>query len=159
MKSKIWMLLIASASLFACQKQASTPGTGNGTDGTTTVISESSVPAVVVSSFNNSFAGSTEVEWHKKSEHSFEVEFNHENERHEAEFDDKGHESSHSVTCTDGAVPATVLDAFRNDFPADNVFEWKLNSDGSWKAHFMRGSVQWEATYSANGAQLKVEHD
>lgn len=158
MKSKIWMLLIASTSLFACQKQATTPGTGSA-GGTTTVISESSVPAVVVSSFNNSFAGSTEVEWHKKGEHGFEVEFNHENERHEAEFDDNGHESSHSVTCTDGAVPAAVLGAFRNDFSTDNVFEWKLNSDGSWKAHFMRGSVQWEATYSADGAQIKVEHD
>ena len=147
-----------SKSLFSRQKQAATPGTGS-TGGTTTVIAASSVPDVVVSSFNSSFAGSTEVEWHKKGEHAFEVEFNQENERHEAEFDDNGHESSHSVICTDGAVPSAVLTAFRNAFPADNVFEWKLNSDGSWKAHFMRGAVQWEATYTADGSQLKVEHD
>lgn len=159
MKSKIWMLLIASTIVLSCKKETTNPGTDNNAGGTVTVIAESSVPAVVVNSFNSSFSGATEVEWHKSGEHGFEVEFNHENERHEAEFDDNGHESSHTVICTDGAVPAVVLDAFRSAFPADNVYEWKLNNDGTWKAHFMRGSVKWEATYTADGSQVKVEHE
>ena len=67
--------LIASASLFSCQKQAATPAQA-APEALQTVIAASSVPDVVVSSFNSSFAGSTEVEWHKKGEHAFEVEFN-----------------------------------------------------------------------------------
>lgn len=122
-----------------------------------TVVAQSAVPAAIVASFSASFAGATEVEWHKSGNH-FEVEFNHQSQRHHAGFDDSGHQSSHSVTCINGAVPAVVLTAFRNSHPNDYVYEWNLRNDGNWKAHFYRGTVKWEATYSAAGILIKEEH-
>jgi hypothetical protein len=50
-----------------------------------------------------------------------------------------------------------VLDAFRQRFTADYVYEWKLRNDGTWKAHFMRGTIKYEATYSATGTLIKFE--
>lgn len=38
------------------------------------------------------------------------------------------------------------------------VYEWNLRNDGSWKAHIMRGTVKYEATFSATGALLKFEN-
>jgi hypothetical protein len=110
----------------------------------------------VISSFNSSFSGATEVEWQRHSS-SFEAQFNHSSQRHSAGFDDSGHQSSHSILCLDGPVPPAVLTAFRQNFPTDNVYEWKLRNDGTWRAHFMRGSVKWEATFSASGTLIKVE--
>ena len=54
-------------------------------------------------------------------------------------------------------MPQVVLDAFRQRFSADNVFEWKLTNAGEWKAHFMRGAIKFEATFSATGAFIKFE--
>ena len=42
-------------------------------------------------------------------------------------------------------------------YPGDMVYEWNLRNDGSWKAHIMRGTVKYEATFSATGALLKFE--
>jgi hypothetical protein len=35
---------------------------------------------------------------------------------------------------------------FQQRFPTDNVYEWKLTNAGEWKAHFMRGTIKYEAT-------------
>ena len=155
--------LLISAAIFSllafssCQKaDTTTPATTN--PQAITIVPQSAVPAATVASFTASFAGATEVEWHK-SGNNFEVEFNHQGQRHHAGFDDSGHQSSHSVTCINAAVPAAVLTAFRNSHPNDNVYEWRLQNDGSWKAHFYRNAVKWETTYSAAGAFIKEEHD
>jgi hypothetical protein len=37
------------------------------------------------------------------------------------------------------------------------VYEWKLTNAGEWKAHFMRGSVKYEATFSAAGVLIKFD--
>jgi hypothetical protein len=52
-----------------------------------------------------------------------------------------------------------VLNAFRAKYPNDNVYEWSLKNDGSWKAHFNRNTVKWEVLFSATGAFIKEEHD
>jgi len=156
------MRLLVSAAIFSlmaftsCQKATPTPAAIN--PEAITVVPQSAVPAAIVASFNSSFAGATEVEWHKSNNH-FEVEFNHQNLRQHSSFDDNGHESSHSVSCTSGPVPAVVLAAFRARYPNDNVFEWSLQNDGSWKAHFTRNSVRWETSFSAAGTFIKEEHD
>ncbi len=121
------------------------------------IVSPANVPAAVTSAFSASFAGATEVEWHKRSA-QFEVEFNHMSQRHESVFEDNGHEVSHHVSCTTAAVPAAVLTAFRSKYPSDNVTEWRLTSDGNWKAHFVRSGIEWEATFSASGSFIKEEH-
>ena len=123
-----------------------------------TIVPQAAVPAAIVASFNSSFAGATEVEWHKINNH-FEVEFNQQGQRHDCGFDDSGHQNSHNVSCTNAVVPAAVLNAFRASHPNDNVYEWSLKSDGSWQAHFNRNGVKWEALYSATGTFIKEEHD
>ncbi len=122
------------------------------------VIPQSAVPAPVVTAFTARFAGATEVEWHRNSS-LFQVEFNHSSRRHSASFDDNGHHNEDHITCMSGAVPAVVLAAFRTRNPNDSVYEWKLTSDGKWKAHFNRNGVKWETTFSATGTFISEEHD
>ena len=150
------IIIIAALTIFtlsACTKSA----TGdNGGVGNANVISASAVPAVVMTSFNNNFSGATEVEWQRHSS-SFEVQFNLSSQRHSAGFDDNGNQSSHSIICLSAPVPQVVLNAFRQRFPTDNVYEWKLTNSGDWKAHFMRGMTKYEATFSPSGTLIKFE--
>lgn len=155
MKNSIIIALLGIFSLTACSKSA-LDNNGGSNNGTANVIPASSVPAAVINSFNNSFRNATEVEWQRNSS-SFTSQFNMDNQRHDARFDDSGHQSSHSIICLDAAVPQAVLDAFRQRFPTDNVYEWKLRNDGTWKAHMMRGAVKYEATFSATGTFIKFE--
>ncbi len=153
MRNSIILPALFALSIASCSKSAIDD---NGGTGNANVISASAVPSAVISTFNSSFSGATEVEWQRHSS-SFEAQFNHSSQRHSAGFDDNGHQSSHSILCLDGPVPPAVLAAFRQNFPTDNVYEWKLRNDGTWRAHFMRGSVKWEATFSASGTLIKVE--
>jgi hypothetical protein len=157
MRSLMIAVLCSTLVFSSCKKDGAVT-TGSTTNETIAVVPQSAVPAVIVTSFNNSFAGATEVEWHKSNNH-FEVEFNHQNQRHHSGFDDSGHQDSHSISCSSGAVPAAVLDAFRARYPNDNVYEWKLKNDGSWQAHFNRNNVKWEALFNATGTFIKEEHD
>lgn len=125
--------------------------------GTANIVAAASVPQAARTALATNFPGASEIEWQRHSSSSFEAQFNHNSQRHSAGFDDSGHQSSHSINCTDGPVPQLVLDAFRQRFPSDSVYEWKLRNDGTWKAHFMRGAVKYEATYSATGTLIKFE--
>lgn len=155
MKNKIIIAALAIISLTACTKSAINDNSNPA--GTTNVVPAASVPAAVINSFNNSFRGATEVEWQHNNSSSFTSQFNLGNQRHDAGFDDNGHQSSHSIICLDAAVPQVVLDAFRQRFAGDNVYEWKLTNAGEWKAHFMRGAIKFEATFSATGTLIKFE--
>lgn len=138
--------------LFSCTKNADNSTLSD----TASIVPASSVPQEVLSSFSSSFSGSSEVEWRHHSNDDFSSQFNQSGQRHEARFDDKGHNSSHKVISLT-AVPKAVLDAFATQFPTDVVYEWNLRSDGTWRAHYMRGTVKWEATFSATGTLLKNE--
>lgn len=153
MKNMILVFSLAALTLTACSKS----GTDDNGGGTANVVPASSVPSATINAFNTSFTGTSGVEWQRNSSTSFTVQFNQSSQRHSAGFDDNGHQSSHSIICIDGAVPQVVLDAFRSGFPTDNVYEWNLRSDGTWKAHFMRGAVKYEATFSASGSLIKFE--
>ena len=127
-------------------------------------VAASAVPSTVVSTFNTSYAGATQVEWFWVSTSSnstnsveYEVEYNHASQRHNSRFDNNGVEKHHSITCIEAPVPQIVLTAFRNTHTNDLVYEWKLRNDGTWKAHYLRGAVKWEATYSAAGVLIKEE--
>jgi hypothetical protein len=122
-----------------------------------TIIPQSAVPAAVVTAFISTFSGASELEWHKSGS-LFHVEFNHNNQRHSASFDDNGHENEEHITSLTGAVPAVVLAAFRTRNANDNVYEWKLTTDGNWKAHFNRNGVKWETTFSSAGTFIAEEH-
>jgi len=150
MKKIIFLLAISFGLFTSCKKESQSNSTS------ITVVPASSVPASAVATLTTSFPGATEVEWHKSSSH-FSSQFNFGGQRHEVGFDDNGHQSSHDVICLSGTVPQVVLDGFRANFPTDNVYEWKLQADNSWKAHFMRGTVKWEVTVSAAGVILKTE--
>ena len=156
MKKKIILGCLSVLIFFACKKTADNT-TGN--TGTSQIIAEASVPAAVLSTFNASFGTSTEREWHHGSDDRFTCQFNMNDQRHEAEFGDDGHEDAHFVICLEATVPDVVLNAFRSNFPNDVVYEWKLNSDNTWKAHFLRNSVKYEVTLNAAGDMLKSEHD
>jgi hypothetical protein len=154
MKNKLILAAFGIISMTACTKSALNNNSNTG--GNANIIPASSVPAAVITSFNNSFRGATEVEWQHNSS-SFTSQFNLANQRHDASFDDNGHQSSHSIICLNAAVPKAVLDAFRQRYSSDNVYEWKLTNAGEWKAHFMRGAIKYEATFSATGAFIKFE--
>jgi hypothetical protein len=53
--------------------------------------------------------------------------------------------------------PQAVLSAFVANFGNVAVREWKLRSDGTWRAHFTRNGVAWEATFTSNGTLVKSE--
>jgi hypothetical protein len=153
MKNSVVLIIASFFFLASCSKSA----VESNTSGSANVIDASAVPVAARTALNNNFSGATEIEWQRRSSSSFVAQFNHSSQRHEAGFDDSGHQSSHSVICLDAPVPAVVLDAFRLRFPTDNVYEWKLRNDGTWKAHFMRGTLKYEATYTATGTLLKFE--
>ena len=154
MRNKLLLFSLCVMLLASCSKSGTDNSSGSGN---AVIVPASSVPSAVITSFNNSFRGATEVEWQHNSSSTFTSQFNLNSQRHDAGFDDSGHQSSHSVICLDAPVPQVVLDAFRSNFPTDNVYEWNLRSDGTWKAHIMRGTVKYEATFSAAGALLKFE--
>lgn len=160
MKNKILFAAITLITFASCTKQGvdNNGGTANVTGtGNTTVVPAATVPSATTTAFANEFSGATGVEWQRNSSSNFTVEFNHSSQRHSAGYDDNGHRSSHSIICIDGPVPQAVLDAFRQQFPTDNVYEWKLRNDGTWRAHIMRGAVKYEATFSATGSLIKFE--
>jgi len=152
MKNIFIPALAAAIVVSSCSKQG-LPENG----GTTTVIPPASVPAATTTSFRNEFTGATSVEWRISGSNNFTVQFNFSSQRHSAGYDDHGRRSSHSIICSDGPVPQAVLDAFSSLYPGDIVYEWKLRSDGTWKAHIMRGGVKYEATFSATGTLIKFE--
>lgn len=153
MKNKIILLSLAASLFVSCSKQ----GTMNpAASGNVTLLAPAAVPSATTTAFSNEFSGSANVEW-MRSGSGFTVQFNHNGQRHSAGYDDSGHRSSHSVICTDGPVPQLVLDAFRQQFSTDLVYEWSLRNDGTWRAHFMRGTVKYEATFTATGSLLKFE--
>ncbi|MFZ9388553.1 MAG: hypothetical protein ACO25B_11800 [Chitinophagaceae bacterium] len=155
MKNKLTIVLISAFAFASCSKQAIREnGTGAGN---ITVVSPAQVPVATTTAFSNEFTGASGVEWQRSSSNSFTVQFNFSSQRHSAGYDDNGHRSSHSVICTDGPVPQAVLDSFRTLYPTDQVYEWKLRNDGTWRAHIMRGSVKYEATFSATGTLIKFE--
>ncbi len=153
MKITILLAALGLFSLTACTKSA----LDNNGGGSANVVDASAVPTATRTAFATEFSGATGVEWQRNSSSSFTVQFNQSSERHSAGYDDSGHRSSHSIICLDGPVPQVVLDAFRLRFPTDNVYEWKLMSDGNWKPHFMRGSLKYEAIFSAAGVFIKFE--
>jgi hypothetical protein len=160
MKNKLF--LFATIAILATSCKKSTDAVLPQNTAVVTPISQSVVPAAVVNTFTARFPAATQVEWFSvsssnSSSREFEVEFNHASQRHEARFDDNGTEKHHSVTCLNAPVPQVILTAFRSTHPNDTVYEWKLRADGTWKAHFMRGTVKWEATYSAAGVLIKEE--
>jgi hypothetical protein len=153
MKNAIIPMLFCMAIATSCTKSSTEDsGTGN-----VTIVAAATVPPATRTALATNFSGATEVEWQRHSSNSFEAQFNYNYQRHAARFDDNGRQSSHIIQCTDGPVPQVVLDAFRQRFTADYVYEWKLRNDGTWKAHFMRGTIKYEATYSATGTLIKFE--
>ena len=53
--------------------------------------------------------------------------------------------------------PPAVRAAFTARFGNVPVREWKLRSNGNWRAHFLRNGVAWEATYTVTGVLVKLE--
>lgn len=155
MKSMLLFSAVSVLLLASCSKSAVDDNSGN--TGGAQVVSASAVPQAARTALSTNFPGASEVEWQRNSSSSFTSQFNQNNQRHSAGFDDSGHQESHSVICLDAPVPAAVLDAFRQRFPTDVVYEWNLRNDGTWKAHFMRGAVKYEATYNASGSLIKFE--
>ncbi|MBS1743667.1 MAG: hypothetical protein JST81_11590 [Bacteroidetes bacterium] len=53
--------------------------------------------------------------------------------------------------------PAVVVNSFRNIFGNVPVKQWKLRSNGQWRAHFLRNGIAWEATFTSTGILVKSE--
>jgi hypothetical protein len=159
MKNKLFLFVASIIFAISCKKSTDAIVAQ---DQVITPVAQAAVPTAVVNTFASRFPAATQVEWFSVSSSSsssreFEVEFNHANQRHEARFDDNGTEKHHSITCIEAPVPQVVLSAFRSTHPNDSVYEWNLRNDGTWKAHFNRGTVKWEATYTSTGVLVKEE--
>ncbi|MCX6317449.1 MAG: hypothetical protein NTW29_09180 [Bacteroidetes bacterium] len=55
--------------------------------------------------------------------------------------------------------PAAVLNSFTTIFGNVPVRQWKLRSDGNWRAHFMNNGIAWEATFRPDGTLVKSERN
>ncbi len=158
MKTKLLLFVLVVTSIVSCKKTTEIlPAEVQN------VVNEANVPVAVLTAFNSAFTGATQVEWRtvattgRTAKQEFEVEFNHQSQRHICRFDDNGSQKSHNISCTTGNVPQVVLTAFRATHPTEIVTEWKLRNDGTWKAHYLKGAVAWEATYTAAGVLVKDE--
>lgn len=56
-----------------------------------------------------------------------------------------------------GTPPQLVATAFVANFGNVTVQQWKLRGDGTWRAHFSKNGVAWEATFTAAGTLVKSE--
>jgi hypothetical protein len=56
-------------------------------------------------------------------------------------------------------IPAAVLAAFNARYANASNIQWKLLSNGNFKAEFFRGSVKWQAIFTTSGNLVKEEHD
>jgi hypothetical protein len=54
-------------------------------------------------------------------------------------------------------VPAAVTAAFITKFGNVTVQQWGLRNDGTYRAHFSKNGVAWEATFTAAGVLVKSE--
>jgi hypothetical protein len=57
------------------------------------------------------------------------------------------------------SVPDAVLSVFNARYTDAANIEWKLLSNGNYKAEFFRGSVKWQTTFTPSGTIVKEEHD
>ncbi len=64
----------------------------------------------------------------------------------------------HVANNRSASAPQAIQKSLTTNFGNVSVREWKLNSDGSWKAHFTFNGIAWEATFSADGTLIKSEH-
>jgi hypothetical protein len=64
-----------------------------------------------------------------------------------------------NVISIKAAPPAAVLSSFVALFGNVAVRQWKLRSDGNWRAHFMNNGIPWEATFRPDGTLVKSERD
>jgi hypothetical protein len=62
-------------------------------------------------------------------------------------------------TIVQAAPPQAVLNAFATLFGNAPVRQWKLRSNGNWRAHFTLNGVAWEATFTPAGVLVKSERD
>ncbi len=62
-----------------------------------------------------------------------------------------------SVMDVKATPPAAVLAAFTANYGAAPVRQWKLRSNGNWRAHFTLNGVAWEATFTPAGVLVKAE--
>ncbi len=53
--------------------------------------------------------------------------------------------------------PTAVAAAFTAKFGNVTVQQWGLRNDGTYRAHFTKNGVAWEATFTAAGALIKSE--
>ncbi len=56
------------------------------------------------------------------------------------------------------AVPAAVMSVFNSRYPDASQTQWKLLSDGTYKAEFFRGASKWQVIFKADGTIIKEEH-
>lgn len=62
-----------------------------------------------------------------------------------------------SVSDVRQTPPLVVLNSFRALFGNVMVRQWKLRSNGQWRAHFTRNGIAWEATFTNAGVLVKSE--
>lgn len=57
------------------------------------------------------------------------------------------------------SVPSAVSTAFAARYSDATKVQWKLLSNGNYKAEFYRGTVKWQAIFTPAGVLVKEEHD
>ena len=119
-----------------------------------TEIRSSDVPDAVMTSFNNNFKGTTDVEWKKKG-NDYKVSFRMNNAEHHAMYNSSGTLLSQGQKISESELPAAVQNALKKDYPNHKVDEiYTLVKDGTTRYKIeLDGSPDWKVVYSANGME------
>jgi hypothetical protein len=119
-------------------------------------ITEAEVPQAVLTSFTNTFANATDVEW-KKKDMDYKVSFDLYNTEQHAMFDASGTLLSQGKEITEADLPEAVSSAIKRDHPQHRVDEvYTVVKDGttSYKIE-LDGSPDLKVKYSADGTKLE----
>jgi len=127
---------------------------------------QSNIPSLVSNSFHQQFSNATHVEWEMEGD-IYNVEFDANNNEHEAWIDSKGKIIKHKEDLKLNQVPANIKEAAKRDFPDYKIDDAdKYVSDGKTtyvleldKGSFDKSAQDWKVTYDNSGKQLSKVAD
>lgn len=127
---------------------------------------QSNIPSVVSSSFQQKFSNATHVEWEMEGD-VYNVEFDMNNNDHEAWIDSKGKIIKHKEEIKVTQVPANIKEAVKRDFPGyriEDADKYVANGKTTYVLELDKGAldktaVEWKVTYDNSGKQLSKIQD
>ena len=122
---------------------------------------QNNIPSAVVSSFQQKFSNTTQVEWEVES-NVYKVEFKSNGHEQEAWIDQSGRVISHKEELLISELPAAVTAGIERDFPGYRREDAeKLETDGktTYKLDVKKAKEEWKVIYDTEGKLLSKVAD